>query len=151
MTETQAVLLAGSIPEPNSGCWLWIRGLEKDGYGNLHVGQNHYVRAHRASYRAFVGEIPAGKHVCHKCDQRSCINPDHLFLGDHRINVADKVAKNRQAKGHRVGTSLLSEAQVAEIRKRYDAGEAQAELAREFGVVKQNICHIVHRQSWRHV
>jgi hypothetical protein len=70
-------LLRHSVPEPNSGCWLWLRGCSEDGYGRVRVG-GVQTTAHRASYRAFVGEIPAGLTIDHLCRVRCCINPRHL-------------------------------------------------------------------------
>lgn len=78
------------IPEPNSGCWLWIGKVAHNGYG---IWGNE--RAHRKSYRLHKGPIPDGLFVCHTCDVRSCINPDHLWLGTHKENMQDIVNKGR--------------------------------------------------------
>jgi hypothetical protein len=82
------------IPEPNSGCWLWLGATSPSGYGNIYAFGSS-LRAHRASWVIFRGAIPAGMHVLHKCDTPSCVNPDHLFLGSHADNMADKVRKGR--------------------------------------------------------
>ena len=78
------------------------------------------------------------------------MNPEHLFLGDHAQNMSDRDGKNRQAKGSRIASSKLTDEQVREIRARYAKGEPQKSLAEAFGVVRQNIHHIVHNESWRH-
>jgi hypothetical protein len=80
-----------STPEPNSGCWLWDNPNDSSGGYGMLTG----IPAHRASYTAFVGEIPAGKIILHKCDTPACVNPDHLTLGSHRDNVIDAHRKRR--------------------------------------------------------
>ncbi len=88
------------IPEPNSGCWLWTGALGNNGYGRIGVGfKNEGTRgtgqAHRVSYETFVGVVPGGMDVCHRCDVRSCVNPDHLFIGTRLDNVHDMMRKKR--------------------------------------------------------
>lgn len=90
-------------PEPMSGCWLWTGGVGKSsGYGHFNVRvsvANHRTElAHRASWLFFRGEIPAGSWVLHRCDVPTCVNPDHLFLGDVVVNGADKAKKGRGVK-----------------------------------------------------
>jgi len=77
-----------------SGCWLWVGSLTTGGYGNLSVNYKNKP-CHRLSYTEFVGEIPEGMLVCHRCDVPSCINPNHLFLGTYQDNMDDMVKKGR--------------------------------------------------------
>jgi hypothetical protein len=98
--------LAKYVPEPNSGCWLWTAHCDRQGYGTLTAmpeesakGKRWPFMAHRISFEQFRGPIPEGMCVLHKCDVPSCVNPDHLFLGSNADNMADKVAKGRQARG----------------------------------------------------
>jgi hypothetical protein len=77
-----------------SGCWLWLGAVIPDGYGSTKV-DNKAILAHRRSWVIHRGPIPPDAHVLHRCDNRLCVNPDHLFLGDNLINVADKMAKGR--------------------------------------------------------
>ena len=91
------------IPEPNSGCWLWIAAYNTNGYGYFRTGSmvnrtRRNEQAHRVSYKLYKGDIPQGLHVCHKCDNKSCVNPEHLFLGTVKDNMQDCVRKNRQKK-----------------------------------------------------
>lgn len=91
-------IAACSIPVTESGCWLWTQTVDKDGYGVLAyrvAGKKATVRAHRASFMAFVGEIQRGLFVCHKCDVPGCVNPSHLFLGTALDNTRDMIRKGR--------------------------------------------------------
>lgn len=88
---------------PN-GCWEWEGSRDKDGYGMIWVVNEQ--RAHRASYAIHVKPIPKGLWVLHKCDNPPCVNPDHLFLGDHRINTQDAVDRNRFRNGWMTGNGV---------------------------------------------
>jgi hypothetical protein len=92
---TREWLESKSMPEPNTGCWLWLGGQDSDGYGQLKVSRKR-LAAHRVSYGAFVGD-PGELHVLHRCDTPLCINPSHLFLGTNADNQRDKALKGRTA------------------------------------------------------
>ena len=94
-------LMTHSIPEPNTGCWLWTGALEGDGYGLMKVNRR-MVRAARASYETFVGPIPEGLTIDHLCRQRCCINPEHLEPVTNRENIlrSDGVTANNARKTH---------------------------------------------------
>lgn len=90
-----------SIPEPNSGCFIWIGGTDRYGYGRMTLtthGRKHYDAAHRVAFTLAFGEIREGLFVLHRCDNPLCINPDHLFLGTQRDNCRDTARKGRGVK-----------------------------------------------------
>ena len=136
-----------STPEPNSGCILWCGAVKENGYGVLNVeGRTKY--AHRLAWEEANGPIPAGVHVCHKCDVTACVNPDHLFLGTPAENMADKVGKNRQCRGESRPLAKLSEDDVRAIRA---AKGTLAEIAEKYGVRFQTVHKVRARISWKHV
>ena len=139
--------------EKTDDCWLWTAGTDNGGYGILSV--NAYpVKVHRFSWLLHNGEIPDGLGVLHRCDNRICVNPNHLFLGTTVENMLDRDAKNRQAKGEGHGRAVLTEPQVREIRKRYVSrcrmNGARA-LAREFGLSKSAVLSVVSGENWKGV
>lgn len=86
-----------------NGCWVWKRPAHKDGYGQIGIKTNGKLKnwaAHRFSWQAFNGEIPAQMFVCHRCDVRLCVNPEHLFLATHRQNMNDMADKGRARNRH---------------------------------------------------
>lgn len=142
-------LLRRSIPEPNSGCLLWLGAANKWGYGYV-VIKGRTLRAHRVSWEAHNGLIPDGMMVCHKCDVRLCINPGHLFLGTHNENMADMKRKGRvrSPPGERNGLSKLKDNQIRAIRA---DKRTNKEIAKEYGVDPSAISRLKTRETWKHV
>lgn len=142
------------MPEPNRGCWLWLGWCDGDGYGKVNPGVLPGERVvHRIAHVVYVGPIPEGLSVLHRCDQPCCINPDHLFLGSHVDNMRDMIAKGRrvEVKGSRHGQSKLSEGQVVEMRRLAARGWRSPALAMRFGISPRNVRDVVARKLWSHV
>ena len=132
-----------------SGCWVWTRSTAGKGYGQIWVnGRIEYV--HRVSYEVFVGRIPHGLLVCHKCDNPPCANPDHLFVGTHKDNYRDSVNKNRHTppKGEEHWCRRLSDDVVRTIRNSNDTCK---KLARRFGVSERTVRGVINGETLKHV
>lgn len=131
-------------------CWLWTGAKFKTGYGVCNVRRK--VRtAHRYSYEINVGPLPPGLCVCHHCDTRFCIRPEHLFLGTYKENVADMNAKGRGRPpiGHDNGASKLTGKDVAFVFANYPK-ISQSHLAARFGVTQSAISRILSGENWKY-
>lgn len=134
---------------PN-GCWVWTGTKRSKGYGVIYSGRQ--FRAHRLSYEWAFGSIPNGMEVCHTCDNPSCVNPGHLFVGTMADNQADKVAKGRQQRGETHYFALLTEADVLAIRwLRKNRWGSAKEIAAWFGVSHWTIYSVARGKLWRHL
>ena len=138
----------------DNGCWEWIAGRFENGYGkhnkySVKYGLDHY--AHRTSWIIHHGPIPPDLEVCHRCDNPSCVNPEHLFLGTHLENMLDAVNKGRlygwkRPSGESHGRAKLSLSQVELIRA---DTRARRIIAKEYGVSISRVSKIKLNQSWR--
>lgn len=144
----------------SAGCWEWTAATNASGYGVFGNQKDNAalgipVLAHRVSWEWSFGSIPTGLFVCHRCDNRKCVNPTHLFLGTALDNNRDCLAKGRnslvRAKGSRHGRAKLHETDVAEIRRRIAEGESQKVIAESFGVNYRTISNIKTGVGWAHV
>ena len=155
--------------EKSDGCWLWSAArLTANGYGISSI-RGRSVVAHRIAWELATGEAPpADLDVCHKCDVRNCVRPDHLFLGTRRENVQDMIEKGRgrwangenssarlhpesRPRGERFPQAKLTAEVVRVIRAEHDAGTTQTALAARFAVSTHTVSEIVRRKAWRHV
>jgi len=122
---------------------LWNASIRENGYGQFYVN-GKTVKAHRYAYELAHGKIEDDRLVCHRCDVRACVNPDHLFLGTNAENTADMVSKNRSG----IGKRKLTEAHVREI---LASTETQRQLAERFQISIQHVYDIRRGTSWKHL
>lgn len=131
-----------------NGCWEWKGAKHKQGYGNVrYEGKTHL--AHRLSWKIFKGEIPDGFMVCHKCDNSSCVNPEHLFLGTQKDNVSDAIEKERFKPGKLPRQTKLQWDQVQEIKNLHLNGMTRKKLQEKFHVSQTCIAKIITGKSWK--
>lgn len=135
------------IPEPTSGCWLWLGSVDRRGYGYFKV-KPKTAKAHRFSYEFHNSEIPLGMFVCHRCDVPGCVNPDHLFLGTALDNAQDRNTKGRQMKGVKSHSAKISDNNVIDIRA--DSRHV-SEIAIQYGVSETQIYRIKNQSRWKHI
>ena len=149
--------------EADTGCWEWQAYIAPEGYGQFMIDpKSRQIGAHRAAWLLFCGEIPEGKMVLHKCDNKICVNPDHLYIGDAKKNAKDAVERGRyktgdswlkchghiDQRGENHPGVKLTKADVLYIRESDDIGVS---LANVFCVTPKTISSIRLRQTWSHV
>jgi hypothetical protein len=132
-----------------NGCWNFTGRLNHKGYGEIWDGKKRAL-AHRLAYLLCVDDIPTGMLVLHNCDNPSCVNPKHLFLGTNQDNMNDMVRKGRSVS--RTGLdnprAILIEREIAEVRQMLSNGFRQKEIADKFGVSVQTISRINVLTDW---
>jgi hypothetical protein len=139
-----------SYEKSQNGCWLWTGADRGNGYGCLMI-DGVLTSAHRYSYELkHQRSVPEGLFVCHKCDTRACVNPDHLFLGTPKINQHDKLRKGRDAApcGENHHASVLTTSDVLAIRASEESGVI---LAAKYGVKPSTVTKIRKGKAWAHV
>jgi len=145
--------------DAETGCWEWTGSLYRCGYGQTWSGEYtkngnpKFEGAHRVMWKWVNGD-PGGLHVLHKCDNRLCINPEHLFLGTHADNMRDKEAKGRGTKGRKLHVgekhpqAKLTENKVLEIRK---SSLSAKDLAVKYRISLCHVYNILRRDKWSHI
>jgi hypothetical protein len=135
------------MPEPNSGCWLWIGACNGDGYATIHCKGKTFA-GHRVIFQRLIGSIPKGMQVLHKCDVPFCLNPDHLWLGSHTDNMRDKKKKDRVHRPHGElnGHCKLTKLEALEIKS---AVIGCWKLSKRYGMSVSTIQNIRNGRIWR--
>lgn len=136
------------VSKADDGCWRWVGHARPDGYG-LIWKDGRAQRANRVSFELFNGPLEPGQVVCHRCDNPSCVNPDHLFSGTRLENNRDAVIKDRHPRGERNGQSRLSVDDVLAIRSM--RGTPQATIARQFKIHQSTVSDIWTGRRWKYL
>ncbi len=130
-------------------CWVWDKA-QCGGYGRIKNRNRRYL-VHRLSYEIFVGPIPEGLDVLHKCDVRLCCNPRHLYPGTDQDNCNDKRERGQLPIGSMVGVSKLTEPEVFSMRVAFSQGSTEAELEQLYSVSNATVRSVVYGDQWKHV
>lgn len=135
-------------------CWLWNAGIRPNGYGSFWA-KTKTVTSHRYSYEIFKGDIPKNMCVCHSCDNRKCVNPDHLWLGTQKENLQDMYLKKRnpniiRKRGEKSEFAKLNNEKVSIIKMLYKKGKYTYEtLGKKFNVGHTTIYRIIKNKTYR--
>ena len=134
--------ILASVEKSANGCWIWKKGLAGN-YGKVRWS-GKTISAHKAAYISFIGQVDKGLCVCHKCDNPICVNPEHLFLGTHKENTLDAMAKGRKNyKGEKNFFCRLTDEQINEMRKLRKEGFTYDRLSKIFNCSITHIYNIV--------
>ncbi len=155
--ETHARFMRFVVKHDGDGCWLWT-GHTADGYGRFYTAEANITqpgKAHRFAYTSWIGPIPRGQYVLHRCDVRACVRPDHLFLGTHADNMHDMAVKGRANRPNKVGeecvSSRLSNESVRQVRALLQLGITHKWIGDAFGVSRPTVSMISKGRTWQRV
>ena len=135
-------------------CWEWIGAKNERGYGVFTKNRTN-IKAHRFSWELVYGKINGGMFICHSCDNPSCVNPNHLFIGNQKDNMADCKSKGRMRiphhKGTKNGRAVLNESDVVEILALRKSGATYNYIAKKYSVHVNTVAKIVTRKTWKDI
>jgi hypothetical protein len=132
------------VSKTDGGCWIWIGGKDKDGYG-IFSHRDHSYRATRLAWKLTNGPIGSQLMACHSCDNPPCVNPSHLFLGTGKDNSNDMIKKGR----YKNGRAILSREMAQSIRASFTGKYGEmARLSRQHGIAYSQMREICHGESW---
>ncbi len=162
LRDPAAQLRFWSYVDKSNECWEWILPSKRGGYGLFGMKTTKQYGAHRISWILHNQKpVPIGMLICHHCDNPSCVNPAHLFLGTYSDNNRDRHLKGRSkiprltsdkaARGERTGNAKMTDSKVLEIRGLHRFGFTGKELATNYGISGRCVGQIVHRETWTHI
>jgi hypothetical protein len=143
-----------TFPVPESGCWIWMGSTGRNGYGQIHERRNRKQIAfavHRLAWELHCGKIPTGMLICHRCDIKTCINPDHLFLGSYADNINDSIKKGRRTYNNSGTKNPRAKLNLSNVREIRASKEKIQKLADKYGVNNTQISRIRLYKTWRDI
>jgi len=138
-----------------TGCWDWTKSLTSSGYGKIYTDslgrRSKLETVHRLMYKLFIGKIPDHMQVCHKCDNKRCVNPTHLYAGTQQDNTNDAKERHLLARGEKNGYAKLTSSQVQQIRVFKLNGMSSRDIGTKFNITQRHANAIIKGNSWNHI